>query len=78
MTLMLPWELSFETLSRRVDGKRLSMDEILLLHTYAEKGDVDVLREYMLEPQDLDVLNHLNPYRKMKPKDLAALKKSLA
>ena len=67
-----------ETLSRRVDGKRLSMDEILLLHTYAEKGDVDVLREYMLEPQDLDVLNHLNPYRKMKPKDLAALKKSLA
>ena len=67
-----------EALSQRVQGKRLSMDEILLLHTYAQKGDVDVLKEYKLLPQDLDVLNHLSPTRKIKPKDLAALKKSLA
>jgi hypothetical protein len=67
-----------ETLSRRVDGKRLSMDEILMLHMYAQKGNVGVLREYMLEPQDLDVLNHLSLYNKIKPKDLAVLKKSLA
>jgi hypothetical protein len=66
-----------EALSQRVQGKRLSMDEILLLHTYAQKGDVDMLKEYKLLPQDLDVLNHLSPNRKIKPKDLAALKKSL-
>jgi len=67
-----------ESLSQRVQGKRLSMDEILLLHTYAQKGDVEVLKEHGLTTQDLDVLNHLSPYRKIKPKDLAALKKSLA
>ena len=67
-----------EALSRRVDRKRLSMDEILLLHTYAQQGDVGVLKEHGLLPQDLDVLNHLSPYRKIKPKDLASLKKSLA
>ena len=67
-----------EVLRQRVPGKRLSMDEILMLHTYAQKGNVGVLREYMLEPQDLDVLNHLSLYNKIKPKDLAVLKKSLA
>jgi hypothetical protein len=66
-----------EALSQRVPGKRLSMDEILLLHTYAQNGDVAVLKEHGLLPQDLDVLNHLSPTRKIKPKDLAALKKSL-
>lgn len=67
-----------EVLRQRVPGKRLSMDEILMLHMYAQKGNVGVLREYMLEPQDLDVLNHLSLYNKIKPKDLAVLKKSLA
>ena len=67
-----------ESLSRRVDGKRLSMDEIMLLNIYANDGNVDVLKEYMLEPQDLDVLNHLSPYRKIRAKDLTVLKKSLA
>jgi hypothetical protein len=66
-----------EALAQRVPGKRLSMDEILLLHTYAQKGDVAVLKEHGLTTQDLDVLNHLSPTRKIKPKDLAALKKSL-
>ena len=67
-----------DALSRRVDGKRLSMDEILLLHTYAEKGDVEVLKEHELKSQDLDVMNHLSLNNKIRPKDLAALKKSLA
>ena len=66
-----------EALAQRVPGKRLSMDEILLLHTYAQKGDVGVLKEHGLTTQDLDVLNHLSLYNKIKPKDLAALKKSL-
>lgn len=67
-----------EALAQRVPGKRLSMDEILLLHTYAQKGDVAVLKEHGLTTQDLDVLNHLSLNNKIKPKDLAALKKSLA
>jgi len=67
-----------EALAQRIPGKRLSMDEILLLHTYAQKGDVAVLKEHGLTTQDLDVLNHLSLYSKIKPKDLAALKKSLA
>jgi len=67
-----------EALRQRVPGKRLSMDEILMLHTYAQKGDIGVLKEYDLTPQDLDVLNHLSLNNKIKPKDLAALKKSLA
>jgi hypothetical protein len=66
-----------ESLSQRVQGKRLSIDEILLLHTYAQKGDVAVLKEYELKSQDLDVLNHLSLYNKIKPKDLTSLKKSL-
>ena len=66
-----------EALSQRVPGKRLSMDEILLLHTYAQKGNVDILIEHQLTTQDLDVLNHLSLNNKIKAKDLAALKKSL-
>jgi len=67
-----------EALAQRVPGKRLSMDEILLLHAYAQKGDVAVLKEHGLTTQDLDVLNHLSLNNKIKAKDLAALKKSLA
>lgn len=67
-----------EALAQRVQGKRLTMDEILLLHTYAQKGDVAMLKEYELKSQDLDVMNHLSLNNKIKPKDLAALKKSLA
>jgi hypothetical protein len=66
-----------ESLSQRVQGKRLSIDEIVMLNLYANDGNVGVLKECGLVPQDLDVLNHLSPYRKIKPKNLAALKKSL-
>ena len=67
-----------EALAQRVPGKRLSIDEILLLHMYAREGNVGVLKEHGLTSQDLDVLNHLSLYNKIKPKDLAVLKKSLA
>jgi hypothetical protein len=67
-----------EAFAQRVPGKRLSIDEILLLHTYAQKGNVDVLKEHKLTTQDLDVLNHMSLYNKIKPKDLATLKKSLS
>lgn len=68
------------TAAQRVSGRRISMDEILMLRMYAEKGNVEILKEYKLTSQDLDVMNHLayDPKRKIKVKDLTALKKSLA
>ena len=66
-----------EALSKRVSGKRLSMEEMHLLFLYAENEDVDVLREYGLLPQDLDTLNHINPFRKFKAKTLMNLKNDL-
>ena len=65
-------------MSNRLSGKRLCMDELLMLRDYAEMGNVEILKEYNMTPQDLDVLNHLSPLRKIKPKDLQALKKKIA
>ena len=65
------------TLAQRVPGKRLTMEDIFLLFLYAEAGNIEVLKEHGLTSQDLDVLNHVSPYRKIKPKDLANLKKLL-
>jgi hypothetical protein len=67
-----------QTISRRVSGKNMSCDELLLLRDHAEAGNVEILRDYKITPQDLDVLNHLSPYRKIKPKTLSNLKKCLA
>lgn len=55
----------------------LKIDVILLLRDYAEAGNIEILKEYQLKPSDLDVLNHLSPLRKINPKVLASLKKSL-
>jgi hypothetical protein len=71
-------------IATRVPGKRLSMDEILMLRDYAEHGNVDILKEYQLKSQDLDVLNHLtydvkqSKRSKIKARNLAALKKELS
>jgi hypothetical protein len=66
-----------------VPGKRLSMDEILMLRDYAEHGNVEILKEYGLKSQDLDVMNHLtydiktSLRSKIKVRNLSALKKEL-
>lgn len=67
-----------QAMARRTPGKELSIDELHLLREYAERGDVGPLRDYGFVPQDIDTLNHLSPLRKIKAKNLAALKKSLA
>lgn len=64
-------------MASRSPGKTLCLDELLLLRQYAESGDTQPLRDYKLERQDVDVLNHLSPLRKMKAKTLATIKKSL-
>ena len=65
-------------LSRRTPGKTLHMDEVLMLRDYAEREMVEPLRDYGLLPQDIDVLNHLSPTRKLKAKTVTLLKKCLS
>jgi len=68
-------------LMKRVPGRPLTMDSLLALRYHAETGSADaveLLREYAIGPADLDVMNHLSPLRKIKPKTLTFLKKCLA
>lgn len=67
-----------QNMSQRIPGMKLNMDSIMLLRDYAEQGNADILKEYNLEPADIDVLNHLSPYRKIKAKTVSLLKKCLA
>jgi hypothetical protein len=66
-----------QAMARRSPGKNLTIDELMLLRDYAEREQVGLLIEYGLTPHDMDVLNHLSPLRKIKPKALASLKKCL-
>lgn len=69
-----------EAATQRRQGRKISMDELLLLRKYIEQGNIDILKEYQLKPQDLDVMSHLtyDPKHKIKVKNLASLKKDLS
>ena len=64
-------------MAKRQPWRELTLDDILALKTHAENENVDILKEYGIEPQDLDVMNHLSA-RKIKAKTLSSLKKCLA
>ena len=66
-----------DAMANRVPGKRLCYDELLTLRNFAELENVEILRDYQLQPQDVDVLNHLSPLRKIKAKTVSSLKKCL-
>jgi hypothetical protein len=66
-----------EALANRKPGKRLCLDELILLRDFAENGNYEILKEYGFQPQDIDVLNHLSPLRKIKAKTVSSLKKCL-
>ena len=55
----------------------LGIEELCLLKKYAEKGDLSKLIEYKITPQDFDVINHLASGNKLKPRDVAKVKKTL-
>ena len=55
----------------------LDVDGLLLLRDHAEAGNYEILREYGLQAQDVDVMSHLSPVRKLKPKTLSTIKKWL-
>jgi hypothetical protein len=68
------------TMCNKVPHCPLDMDALLLIRDYIEKdcdGAVRLMREYGFTPQDVDVLNHVSPYRKIKAKTLGTLKKCL-
>ena len=65
-------------MSRRVPRMDLDLDALMLLRDRAEAGDYEILREYGIQPQDVDVMSHLSPLRKLKPKTLSTIKKWLS
>lgn len=66
-----------QAMSRRVPGKELTMDDLLLLRLYAERGETGPLKEHGLIAQDIDTLNHLGFFKKFKAKSVTILKKNL-
>ena len=66
-----------DALSLRLPGKRLCHDELVFLRDFAEKEMTDILLYYKIKPQDIDVLNHMSPLRKIKAKTVSFLKKKL-
>lgn len=55
-------------------------DRLLLIHSYCLNDPakaVEIMLSYNLQPQDLDVINHLSITNKIKPKALQSLKKNL-
>lgn len=63
--------------SNRNHNLKLDHQALLLLRDYAEKGNLELLREYKFDTKDIDVLNHISPLRKLGPKLVAAIKKAL-
>ena len=56
---------------------KLDNQALLLLRDYAEKGELDVLREHKIEPKDIDIFNYISPLRKLSAKTISALKKNI-
>ena len=66
-----------KTISDRVPYYTVDIDSLILIRKYAEKGEYSLAQEYKLEPKDIDVLNHLLPMNKMKPKMIQDIKKGI-
>jgi hypothetical protein len=58
-------------------GRKLNLETIMLLRKYAEYENAGILREYGIESKDIDVMNHLSPFGKLKTKTIQNLKKQL-
>lgn len=65
------------TISQRIPHMELDVDAMMLLRNKAEAGDLEGLLEYKIEPQDVDVMNHLSPLKKLKPSAVSTIKKWL-
>ena len=64
-------------ITNRFPDKYIDHDILMLLRKMGEKGNYDMLRDYRIEPKDIDVLNHLSPLRKLSSKAVQTMKKAL-
>jgi hypothetical protein len=58
----------------------IDTDRLLMIHSYCLSDPakaVEIMLSYNIQPQDLDVMNHLTILNKIKPKALQSLKKNL-
>lgn len=66
-----------QKIAERVHGTQLDVETLLLLRAYAEKGNYSLLSEYKIEAKDIDVLNHLSPFSKLKVREVQEIKRNL-
>ena len=65
----------------RVPRMTQDIDGIFLILDYIQKDEeraVELMKEYGFQKEDIDILNHLSPTRKLKAKAISNLKKSIA
>jgi hypothetical protein len=67
-----------QSISTKVPRRHLDIDALLLIRSQVEHGDFAAFVEYDLIPADLDTLNHLSPFTKLKAKTISILKKQCA
>lgn len=65
----------FKALSKMKN--RITIEHVYAIQSYLLKDDISMALSYQLEPQDLDVINHLCIKNKLKPKNLLKLKARL-
>ena len=64
----------------RVPRTTQDIDGILLLMDYIEKDEekaIELMKEYGIKKEDVDLFNHISPKRKLKTKTVSHLKKSI-
>jgi len=62
---------------KNIFQKNLDVDSLMVIRDYCKNGDPAKLKEYHLDSQDLDVINHLAVVTKIKPRVMTQLKRSL-
>lgn len=62
---------------KNMHSTNIDIGELSLLRLYGEKGNYDILKEYKLKSQHMDVINHLCIGNKLKPNKLSIIKKSI-
>jgi len=65
----------------RVPRMTQDIDGVLLIIDYIQKDEpraIELMKEYGFQKEDIDILNHLSPLRKLKAKAISNLKKSIS
>jgi hypothetical protein len=63
---------------KKLNNPPLGIEELYLIRLYGEKGNYDILKEYNLKSQHMDVINHLCIGNKLNQNKLSIIKKNLS